>query len=238
MVQGGVTYMYVKSHLGSIKLVVNATTGAVTQRLDYDAWGSVASDSAPGFQPFAFAGGVYDPDTKLTHFGYRDYDSLTGSWTAKDPIRLDGGFNFYSYTMNSPTTLVDPLGLIGLADGPTPSEIRDWRNAHYRRNDQNEIPARETVMTQWIKMSYAKTRYHRFNGQTQNEKCVSPNGSCEAVFSGSELVTDSANQGTFNFSDQNGQPLGHILLDVIPYYFWGNTPDDPTPFWRRVYGTD
>lgn len=26
-----------------------------------------------GFQPFGFTGGLYDQDTKLTHFGAREY---------------------------------------------------------------------------------------------------------------------------------------------------------------------
>ncbi len=31
----------------------------------------------PSFQPFGFAGGLYDLDTKLTRFGARDYDAET-----------------------------------------------------------------------------------------------------------------------------------------------------------------
>ena len=34
---------------------------------------------------------MYDVDTKLTRFGYRDYDGYTGKWTAKDPIGFAGG---------------------------------------------------------------------------------------------------------------------------------------------------
>jgi hypothetical protein len=33
----------------------------LAQRLDYDAWGNVTTDTNPGFQPFGFAGGLYDP---------------------------------------------------------------------------------------------------------------------------------------------------------------------------------
>ena len=47
----------------------------VAQRLDYDEFGTVLSDMNPGFQPFGFAGGIYDSATKLTRFGERDYDS-------------------------------------------------------------------------------------------------------------------------------------------------------------------
>jgi RHS repeat-associated protein len=63
------------------------------------------------FQPFGFAGGLYDADTGLTRFGARDYDAQTGRWTTKDPIRFGGGTNFYGYVLNDPVNLVDPAGL-------------------------------------------------------------------------------------------------------------------------------
>ncbi|HET8934091.1 MAG TPA: RHS repeat-associated core domain-containing protein [Polyangiales bacterium] len=47
-------------------------------------FGVVLNDSNPGFQPFGFAGGLYDADTGLVRFGERDYDALTGRWTKKD----------------------------------------------------------------------------------------------------------------------------------------------------------
>jgi RHS repeat-associated protein len=111
MVRAGVTYVYVKNHLGSVRAVVNAATGQVVQALDYDVWGNVLADSSPGFQPFAFAGGLYDADSKLTHFGWRDYDAATGTWTSKDPIRQSGGLNVYLYVGASPCRHVDPEGL-------------------------------------------------------------------------------------------------------------------------------
>ncbi len=62
--------------------------------------------------PFGFAGGLYDSDTKLTRFGYRDYDAYTGKWTAKDPIDFAGGdTNLYGYVLGDPVNLVDPEGL-------------------------------------------------------------------------------------------------------------------------------
>ena len=50
---------------------MNASSGAVAQRLDYDEWGFVLSDTSPGFQPFGFAGGLYDHQTGLVRFALR-----------------------------------------------------------------------------------------------------------------------------------------------------------------------
>jgi len=97
--------------------VVDVLDGTVAQRIDYDAFGNVISDTNPGFQPFGFAGGLYDADTGLTRFGARDYDPETGRWTIKDPIRFDGGdTNLYGYVLNDPVNFVDPEGLFTLID--------------------------------------------------------------------------------------------------------------------------
>ena len=111
IVKSGTTYRLISDPLGSVRLVVDTTSGAITQRLDYDAFGNITLDTNPGFQPFGFAGGIYDQDTRLTRFGVRDYDAETGRWTAKDPIRFTGGdLNLYGYVLNDPVNQVDPSG--------------------------------------------------------------------------------------------------------------------------------
>jgi RHS repeat-associated protein len=117
MVKAGIAYRFVLDRLGSVRLVVNAASGEVVQRMDYDAWGNVELDSNPGFQPFGYAGGLYDNDTKLVHFGSRDYDAFTGRWTSKDPLRFGGGdANLYGYVNGNPIFGTDPTGQYCLSD--------------------------------------------------------------------------------------------------------------------------
>jgi uncharacterized protein RhaS with RHS repeats len=76
MVKDGIMYRIIADHLGSPRLIIDTTTGLIIQRLDYDPFGNILLDTNPGFQPFGFAGGLYDQDTKLTRFGARDYDRV------------------------------------------------------------------------------------------------------------------------------------------------------------------
>ena len=111
MTKAGVTYQLIKDELGSVRLVVDTATGTIAQRIDYDSFGRVTLDTNPGFQPFGFAGGIYDPDTGLVRMGARDYDAITGRWTTKDPRGLAGNdTNFYKYAGNDPVNLSDPIG--------------------------------------------------------------------------------------------------------------------------------
>ncbi len=124
MVKGGVTYRLVKDHLGSPRLVVRASDGFVIQRMDYDEFGNVLMDTNPGFQPFGFAGGLYDRDTGLVRFGARDYDAITGRWTAKDPILFNGGqTGLFSYVANDPINWVDRKGKDVWIEGPNSNEV-------------------------------------------------------------------------------------------------------------------
>ena len=91
-------------------------TGVVAQALEYDSFGNVLLDTNPGFQPFGYAGGIYDRDTGLVRFGARDYDAYTARWTTKDPIRFAGGqANLYVYVGNDPINFIDPSGNCGIS---------------------------------------------------------------------------------------------------------------------------
>ncbi len=110
MVTATATYRLVKDHLGSVRQVVDVASSVIAQEIAYDAWGRVLLDTAPGFQPFGFAGGLYDPDTGLVRFGARDYDAQVGRWTAKDLVGVQWAPHRFEYGNSNPTTFIDPNG--------------------------------------------------------------------------------------------------------------------------------
>ena len=124
--------------MGSLRIVTDSSHNIVKE-ISYDTYGNVLSDSNEAFKvPFGFAGGLYDVDTKLTRFGYRDYDAYTGKWTAKDPIGFSGGdSNLYGYVANSPVNWTDGSGLRGgrgytgggFSSGITPI-VYPWSNGN------------------------------------------------------------------------------------------------------------
>jgi RHS repeat-associated protein len=79
---------------------------------------NLPTDTNPGFQPFGFAGGLYDRDTRLVRFGARDYDPAIGRWTTKDRSRFRGGLNLYAYCGNDPINWIDITGDMRLPATP------------------------------------------------------------------------------------------------------------------------
>lgn len=85
-------------------------------------------NSNPGFQPFGFAGGMFDSSTGFVRFGARDYAPEVGRWTTKDPRSLTAGPNVYDYVEGDPVNRIDATGL-------------DW----FRPKGAQRVVGRETI---------------------------------------------------------------------------------------------
>ncbi len=115
MTQDNQTYYLHFDQVGTLR-AVSDSSHSIVKEVTYDTFGNILQDTNREFKiPFGFAGGLHDRDTNLVHFGYREYDPLTGKWTAKDPIDFSGGdSNLYGYVLNNPVGFIDPEGLMSM----------------------------------------------------------------------------------------------------------------------------
>jgi len=90
----------------------------VAARWTYDVWGNVLSEfctvSSLASVRYRFQGREWSHATCLMNFRMRWYDSNTGRWLSKDPIRLNGGLNLYAFCGGVPNVHRDPQGLVCL----------------------------------------------------------------------------------------------------------------------------
>jgi RHS repeat-associated protein len=86
---------------------------SVASNVRWDAFGMLASQSGTQSGPFGFAGDwgyQQDGDSGLTLLGHRYYDTSTGRFLTRDPVK--DGRNWYAYCHNNPLKWVDPEGLV------------------------------------------------------------------------------------------------------------------------------
>lgn len=93
-------------------LALATTDGNVVQAMQYDSFGNPLWGLQRVVQlPLGFAGGLFDADTGLTRFVWRDYAADTGRFTALDPLGAKGGdSDWYGYCVDDPVNRVDVWG--------------------------------------------------------------------------------------------------------------------------------
>jgi len=124
---GGTQYVWTDPQ-GSPRLV-SSTQGTVISRHDYLPFGEDALNavgmraSVPGYGGTdsarqKYAGMETNEATGMAHTLWRQYDSLSGRWTAPDPYNgsintsTPQSLNRYTYVNNDPVNRVDPTGLM------------------------------------------------------------------------------------------------------------------------------
>ena len=66
-------------------LVIFDENGLIVKQISYDPLGMVISDSNPNYEfSFGFQGGIYNPRTKLAHYGRLVYDTMIGHYINPD----------------------------------------------------------------------------------------------------------------------------------------------------------
>ena len=107
-------YAYVQDQLGSVRLVIDATSRDTVQSLEYLPTGKIWRSAHAAFQPNKFCG-----KEALTQNAWDVYDSLARfqrmaypRFTSPDPLAEKYyGVSPYAYSSNDPINRIDPLGL-------------------------------------------------------------------------------------------------------------------------------
>ena len=111
------SWYYEADAIGSTRSLTNGSGGTLTPGLVYDPFGAQlggGSDLAVDQSRFGFVGGwgVEQDASGLLHMRARQYDPISGRFSATDPLLEKGGsLNFYGYSLNDPILFIDPSGL-------------------------------------------------------------------------------------------------------------------------------
>ncbi len=113
MLRSGATSFYEIDGLSTVTSLSNAA-GALAQTYTFDSFGNQTASSGSLTNAFRFTGREFDSETNLQFSRARYYDPSSGRFLSEDPIKFDGGVNFYRYVGNDPTDSTDPYGLLQL----------------------------------------------------------------------------------------------------------------------------
>ncbi|XP_076149042.1 teneurin-1-like isoform X1 [Alosa pseudoharengus] len=108
-------YYVACDNTGTPRAIFNSR-GRVVKEVLYTPYGDIYQDSNPSFQLIiGFHGGLFDPQTKLVHFGRRDYDVVAGRWTTPnydvfgELSRNPKPFNLYAFKNNCPVGNIEEV---------------------------------------------------------------------------------------------------------------------------------
>ena len=115
--------------LGSVVATTNPS-GNVVRRYTYEPYGKELSPSSSDYNPWRYASGYYDKQTKLLKFGTRYYDPEILRWTQRDPVigkpNNPMTLNACSYVGGNPINAADPSGRFLDEIGDALDAAADW----------------------------------------------------------------------------------------------------------------
>jgi RHS repeat-associated protein len=110
----GNVFYYFEEPAGRTRTVTNAT-GVACNEADYYLFGGEQTHGNTCNQNYHFAGMYRDSETGNDATQFRMYESNLGRWMSPDPVAGSilnpQSLNRYTYVLNNPVNLIDPLGL-------------------------------------------------------------------------------------------------------------------------------
>jgi len=120
--ENGTTEVYYPLYDGTGNVVgLGDGAGQLVAEYRYGPFGELISATGPAAQenPWRFGTKYFDTETKLSYFGFRYYDAVTGNWLSREPLGEGESLNLYAYCHGDPINNVDVLGLneVGISGG-------------------------------------------------------------------------------------------------------------------------
>ena len=123
------------------------------------------------------------------------------------------------------------------------------KEMHYNRNDNQPIESlpqtqeeAEELVSQglWRKMEASESLCHQYTAGDagSNVKYMSSDGHFEVIYDANgAMVIAPEDAGSYNLSPPDGLigKAGHFLVDMLPWYLWGNAPNDSTTIGERIF---
>lgn len=107
---GGATYDYEQDGSDSVTSLTSSTA-ALSLAYTYDSFGKITNSQGSVSNPFRYTGRDFDSESGLYYYRARYYDPTNGRFVSEDPLTFSGdGPDFYAYTLNDPSSWVDPMG--------------------------------------------------------------------------------------------------------------------------------
>ena len=163
-IENSTYYFFLTDHLGSIRVVADAS-GSVVQRNHFYPFGlSFADNENPETQPYKFNGKELDLFHGLNWYDYlaRGMDTAAGRFTAIDPLcEKYFALSPYVFCANNPVNYIDPDGM-------------DWYEANNKEIIWTNYTSQKELDDNKIEGKYLGQAYVVFNG-SKDEKLGSGN---------------------------------------------------------------
>jgi RHS repeat-associated protein len=105
--------IYMPDQLGSVRDVLDGTSGSLVASYDFTPYGGVARSNVTNGTDYQYAGLFAHVASGLNFSATRALDGATGRWLNRDLIREAGGINLYAYIGAKPLGWTDRRGLFG-----------------------------------------------------------------------------------------------------------------------------
>ena len=107
-------YFYYHFDKNGNTLVLTDSSGNMAALYAYTPFGGMLLENSSVMNPFTYVGayGVMDEGNGLFYMKNRHYNSATGRFLQKDPLRFAAGTNVYAYGNNNPVKYIDPDGTL------------------------------------------------------------------------------------------------------------------------------